>query len=459
MSVLRRRVSVAALIVLFPSLLLAQNTAPPAAPASVQEDLRIAGALSRAFNHAAEAIGPSVVHVTQIRNVAFQRGFFSRIERRDVETGAGSGVIVSDDGYILTNNHVIEDATSVKVHLNDGRELDGKIIGSDPGTDLGLVKVEATGLTPAKFGDSDGLQIGDWVLAVGSPFGRFDNTFTAGIVSAKGRTNLAGPSDGYQDFIQTDAAINPGNSGGPLVNLEGRVVGINSQIASRTGGSEGLGFAIPSSIAEPVTQMLLKNGKVERGWLGIAMMKETPAGPGTPAGVIVQGVIPGGPAATSGLRPGDVIVRYNNHTTESTNRLKTAIALTPPGTRAELDVLRDGGRVQIPVQIVDATDGRALAPGGQAVKPYGFSVANIPSNLATQLGVSGVVVNSIDDSSPAARAGLQAGDIIVHLGGKDVSSVDAFDQSIQQLRRQQLHMDIVRLSTGQTGFIEIAPRR
>jgi serine protease Do len=426
---------------------LAQTPIPPTA----QQDLQVARALSRTFNRAAQTIAPSVVHVTQINEVNIRRGFLAPIERRAIQTGAGSGVIVSPDGYILTNNHVIENAQRVEVVMNDGRKLPGRVVGTDPSTDLGVVKVDATGLTAAQFGDSDELQVGDWVLAVGSPFGIFDNTVTAGIVSAKGRTNLAGPTDSYQDFIQTDAAINPGNSGGPLVNIEGRVVGINAQIASRTGGSEGLGFAIPSSIVRPVMEMLVKGGQVTRGWLGINMAPESGADAGTP-GVAIGSVMPDSPAQKSGLKPGDIITGYNGRAMDSINRLRNAIALTAPGAGAELDVLRGGKRVRVPVRITDAP----AEPGTAAFRTFGFSVTDLPAAFARRLGGQGVLVNSIDGSSPAARE-LQPNDVIVQIDDAQVTGPEDFDR-IMRNRRQPVRLGVIRPSTGQSGYVDLPPR-
>ncbi|MEX2219694.1 MAG: trypsin-like peptidase domain-containing protein [Phycisphaerales bacterium] len=434
---------------------------PQPPPPTLQEDLRHARALSRAFNHAAETVGPSVVHITPFSQVAFRRGWLAPIERQEMATGAGSGVVVSADGYILTNNHVIQNAQRVEVQLNDGRKLAGRVVGLDPGTDLGVVKVDATGLTAARFGDSDSLQVGDWVLAAGSPFGIFDNTVTAGIVSAKGRTGLAGPSDSYQDFIQTDAAINPGNSGGPLVDLDGHVVGINAQIASRTGGSEGLGFAIPSAIARPVMEMLIQTGKVERGWLGLEMRPLTPdetARLGNGGGVGVQSVIPGGPAAQAGLQTGDVITRFNERAMENSNRLRTAIALTTPGTETRVELLRARERLRLPIRVADITEGRAMAPGGGAVRRYGFTVGELKPEITERFGISGVVVTSIDENSPAARSELRPGDIVAQLAGTPTPSVEQFDEAARA-RSQRIRLDVIRLSTGQSGYVDISPRR
>jgi serine protease Do len=404
------------------------------------QDLKVAQSLSRAFQRASTTIAPAVVHITQERTVAFQRSFFERPQAKLTPVGAGSGVIVSDDGYILTNNHVIADAEKVIVKLADGREFNGTVVGSDPSTDIGVVKIPASGLTAARFGDSDALEVGEWVLAVGSPFGVFDNTVTAGIVSAKGRTGLASQSEEtFEDFIQTDAAINPGNSGGPLVDLEGHVVGINSQIASRTGGSVGIGFSIPSSIARAVMDSLIRTGKVERGWLGITMTDQVPKDALEQAGgegVLTQSVVSGGPADQAGLRPGDIITSFNGRKISSRNQLRNAIAFTEPGTDAELDIVRDGRGAKLRTTVVDTLTGRAAMPGGKGLVKYGFTVQDMPRQFVSRIGEA-VVVDYVDPLSPAANGsegegGLQLNDVIFLVDDTPTPSVQAFDKAIQR---------------------------
>jgi serine protease Do len=433
-----------------------QTGSATAGDAQAKEDLRIAQAVSRAYQRAAQTIAPAVVHITQERTISFQRSIFDIPQTRLAPVGAGSGVIVTPDGYILTNNHVIADAEKVTVKLPDGREFDGKVVGTDPATDIGVVKIDASNLIAARFGDSDNLEVGQWVLAVGSPFGIFDNTVTSGIVSAKGRTGLATQSEEtFQDFIQTDAPINPGNSGGPLVDLEGHVVGINSQIASRTGGSVGIGFSIPSSIARAVMDSIIRTGKVERGWLGLTMDTGSPrpAGAGT-EGVLIEGVVPGGPADQAGIRPGDIITGFNGRRTASPNRLRNAIAFTPPGTESQIELIR-GGRGQVStVTVGDQVGGRELMPGGKGMRRYGFTVQDLPQQAAARIG-NAVVVNFVESLGPAAQAGLQERDIIFLVDDQRTPSVEAFDRAIQRAGRS------VRLGVQrgmQRGYIEIEAR-
>jgi serine protease Do len=442
---------------------LAQSEAASGQPNSkqLQEDLKYAKSISRAFNHAATAIAPSVVHITELSKVYQQRGFFGPVEAVVRPTGAGSGVIVSADGYILTNNHVIDGAEKVLVKLADGVEYDGKVIGTDPATDLGVVKIDASDLKAAAFGDSDSLDVGEWVLAVGSPFGEFDNTVTAGIVSAMGRTGLAKQSEeSFQDFIQTDAAINPGNSGGPLVNLEGQVVGINSQIASRTGGSVGIGFSIPSSIARSVMDQLVKTGHVERGAIGINFPDpQSTKAAGVQTGALISNVVTGSPADKAGLHNGDVITRFNGRVIDNSNRLRNAIAFTVPGTAAEIEVTREGKKRDLTVTVGDRGD---LVPGFAAVKHYGFSVKDLPSQISIRFDdgrqVQGVVVVDIEPFGPAATATipLQPNDIIVNVAGQPVPDEEHFDE-VMKKQTGKVRLDIIR--GPQRGYIDIPARK
>jgi serine protease Do len=396
---------------------------------AAQEEMIFARGLSRAFKGVASRVEPSVVHITQLSRVRNVRRDFWGMpvavgEPQLAETGLGSGVIVSQDGLILTNNHVVRQAEELKVKLSDGREYPAKIVGRDELTDVAVLRIEADGLAPASFADSDQLEVGEWVVAIGSPFG-FSNTVTAGIVSAKGRTGLGLAAQGddgrpqqiFQDFIQTDAAINPGNSGGPLLNLDGKIVGVNTAIASRTGGYQGLGFAIPSNMARAVMDSIVKNGRVTRGWLGVQLADLSPEqsrelGVGNRPAVRVGFVLPESPAAKAGIREGDVITRFQGKVVDQTARLRTNIALTPPGTEAAIEVLREGKPVTIRASVGDLSAASGVAV---TVPRLGMSVRTLSAVDARAMGyrgVQGVIVTGVEPGGVAARSGVQAGDIL-----------------------------------------------
>ena len=311
------------------------------------------------FRTAAKSASPAVVSINTSKAPAnspqsadpWFRFFFGEQDRSQAQTGLGSGVIVSPAGYILTNNHVIEEADEIEVVLNDGRKTVAKVIGTDPETDLAILKVELSDLPVITLGDSDALQIGDQVLAIGNPFG-VGQTVTSGIVSALGRTQLG--INTFENFIQTDAAINPGNSGGALVDINGHLMGINTAIYSRSGGSMGIGFAIPTSTARMVMESIVRDGEVTRGWIGVEPQDLTPElaesfGIERNSGVIITGVLQNGPAAQAGLRPGDVITRVGDKEVQSVAQLLSAVAALKPGNPATLEVVRRDGRTELEV--------------------------------------------------------------------------------------------------------------
>jgi serine protease Do len=389
----------------------------PVDEAQAAEDLRYARSLSRAFQHAAEHVEPSVVHITT-RSDQLVRDFFGRVRERS-SSGLGSGVIVSEDGYILTNNHVIKGAGEVLVKLADGRTVPGKVIGGDELRDIAVVRIEATGLTAARLGSDEPLEVGEWVLAVGSPFG-FDQTVTAGIVSAMGR-GLGIVSDEFKDaeqFIQTDAAINPGNSGGPLINLDGEVVGINSAIFSRTGGSVGLGFSIPIDLARAVYDNIIRGGRSDFGWLGV----ELGTGDG---GVRVARVLDDSPAASAGLLVGDVIRRYQGREVADSTQLIRSIQFTPPGSEARFEVERSGRPFELTARVASRTQAEFDRYDGRRVESLGLTVITASEEaLGTGTGTDpiGAFVVEVEEGSVAARAGLQRGDLIIQIGGESVRS-------------------------------------
>ncbi|MDX9911699.1 MAG: trypsin-like peptidase domain-containing protein [Phycisphaerales bacterium] len=415
--------------------------------------------ISLAFEHAAGVIGPSVVHVTtqSERTVITRDGLGRTMPRRQQASGLGSGVVISADGYILTNNHVVEDATQLVAVTADGVERPASIIGADPATDVAVIKIDATGLTAAEFADSDQLRIGQWIIAAGSPFG-LSNTVTAGIISAKGRTGLGGRMDGdrYEDFLQTDAAINPGNSGGPMVDLDGRIVGINTAIFSRSGGSNGIGFAIPSNIAHNVANALIQTGRVSRGYHGIEMQTHSPDRArdlGIASGVLVARVADDTPAQRAGLRTGDVILRLDDRPTPDDTRLRNAIALRTPGQDVTLDVLRDGQTVSLRASLADLGEasGRSVAQefDGIYLDDLGLTVADASDALLRKLGYRGgvdaAVIVYVDPDGSASRSGLNVGDLVIAAQGREIDSALDFQHAAN---RASGKMDIEIVSRG-----------
>ena len=428
------------------------------------------GSLTQGFADVVQPILPAVVNIqvtsnvqsTQQRTLPFPNlpddPFFRRFfgdpfgnddqqPRQRRERGLGSGVIVSPEGYILTNNHVVENATDITVQLNDKRQLKGKLIGADPRSDLAVVQIQATGLTAMKLGDSSRLRVGDIVLAIGNPFG-LDETVTMGIVSATGRRNAEiTPPQGYADFIQTDAAINPGNSGGALVNGRGELIGINTAIYSGNGGNLGIGFAIPVNMARGIMEQILKTGKVSRGYLGISIqsVNEDLAKAfklQSAQGVLVGDVTADSPGAKAGLQKGDVIVGLNGQSVSDAGDLRLRVSQNAPGSSVKLDVMRDGQKRQITATLGELPETAERASGGRGGGPApsettleGLQVSTLTSDVAQQLnlppGTRGVVITSVDPDSKAADAGLQNGDVIQEVNRKPVNSVEQFRTAVR----------------------------
>jgi serine protease Do len=365
----------------------------------------------------------------------FKDYFGSRPKRH--ARAMGSGFVINPNGYIVTNNHVVDGATQITVKLSDGRELPGKVVGRDSKTDIALLKVEATGLTVIPLGDSSASQVGEPVMAIGNPFG-LEQTVTTGIVSATGRAIGAGP---YDDFIQTDASINPGNSGGPLINARGQAIGINTAIFSQSGGSVGIGFAIPMSLAKNVVTQLADSGKVTRGWLGVGIQPVTPElaksfGRTETTGVLVSSVTEGSPAERAGLKTGDIITDYDGRKVERASDLPRAVAGTPVGRDVKLNVVRDGKPMTLTARVaaLDAKEAADSGDSGEKAKPaLGLAVQPLTPALAQQLGVratQGLVVQNVMEGSPAAEAGFERGDVILEVNKKPVKSVSELRESV-----------------------------
>jgi len=364
-----------------------------------------------------------------------------RMPRKFRQRGQGSGFIISKDGYILINNHVVGDADLIKVKLSDGREFKAKVIGTDPQSDVAVIKIDATNLPVLRLGDSDKLEVGEWVIAIGNPFG-LSQTVTVGVVSAKGRSRI-GIND-YEDFIQTDAAINPGNSGGPLVNIHGEAVGMNTAIFSRSGGYMGIGFAIPINMAKAIKDQLLKKGKVTRGWLGVVIqdIDEELAksfGLEKTEGVLIAEVSEGSPAEKAGLKQGDIILRLNGKKVDDLGELRNKIALTAPGTKVKLEVLRENKRRTIQVTIGEQPAGKAIGMAQHEILgKIGLVVQDLTEELAKQFGYresQGVLVAEVEPGSPAARVGIRPGHLIEEVNRKRVHNMDEFVRALAQSKK------------------------
>ena len=365
-----------------------------------------------------------------------------RSPQAERERSLGSGVIVSPEGYILTNNHVVEGATEILVTASDKHQYKARVVGTDPKTDLAVLKVDATNLPAITIADSSKVQVGDYALAIGDPFG-VGETVTMGIVSATGRTNLG--IEDYEDFIQTDAPINPGNSGGALVNDRGELIGINTAILSHgSGGNEGVGFAIPTDLARNIMDQIVSNGKVTRAYMGAYIQGVSPElakafGEAAPRGALVGDVEPGSPAAKSGLEKGDIVVALDGKPITDSNQLRMSISMMAPGTTANLKVWRNGSEHDIAVKLgeLPAENERAsAAPANPQGALEGVTVENVDAQTAQQLGLpdrtKGVVVTEISPSSPVADSGLQRGDVIQEVNHQSVTNVTDFERAMQR---------------------------
>ncbi|HEX7663075.1 MAG TPA: trypsin-like peptidase domain-containing protein [Polyangiaceae bacterium] len=456
------RVFAVASILALPSLAFAQQAGkvappkPPPSSAAVQASKAEASRISDAIVDVADKVSPSVVQVdvtTRDEGSDRLQRWLGRSGDSPIARGLGSGVIYTADGAILTNNHVVDEALTINVHLRDGRFLPAKLVGRDPATDLAVIKIDATGLTAAKFADTDKLRVGQSVVAIGSPLG-LDYSVTSGILSAKGRGGLG--MNAIEDYLQTDASINPGNSGGPLCNLDGEVVGINDMIARGEGG--GIGFAIPSNLAHHVADQILKNGHVERAWIGVgiqdltpdlaAAMKMEPNG-----GVLVNNVVANGPAAKSQIHAGDVIASVGGKAVRDSHELQREIMAHDVGQNVQLEIVRQGKHYGTPVALL-ARPGQQPAPlpvqqQGVPQAGLGLSVRDISAQQAQQLGLTAKplpLVTAVVPGSAADRAGLKQGDVVVEVDGiQDPNSL----QVQQQAADGQI---LLRLRRGESAF-------
>jgi serine protease Do len=372
----------------------------------------------------------------------FFEKFFGDVPRREFkQRSLGSGFCIDKEGYIVTNNHVIENADEIKVKLNNGKEFDAEIVGRDAKTDIALIKVASWhACQGVKIGDSDNLEVGEWVVAIGSPFG-LEHTVTAGIVSAKGRVIGTGP---YDNFIQTDASINPGNSGGPLINMKGEVVGINTAIFSRTGGNMGIGFAIPINMARDIVDQLKDSGSVTRGWLGVSIQDLTPElaeyyGVKDGNGALVGEVFKGDPADKAGIESKDVIIGVDGDKIEDSRDLSQRIARVPVGKKTTLKVIRNGKERTFKVKIAKRTEEKETRASKEPVEKMelGMTVSTLTSELARRFDISeeeGVVVVGVEQDGPADKADIEQGDLILEIDHKAIKSMEDYQSQIKKLK-------------------------
>jgi len=380
-------------------------------------------------------------------------------QRELKRTSLGSGVIISRDGYIITNNHVVDNADSINVRLTTFDEYDAKVIGRDPKTDIALIKIEPKSELPAtEMGDSDLLRVGDWVMAIGNPFG-FEQTVTAGIVSGKGRSLGSGP---YENFIQTDASINPGNSGGPLYDMNGKMVGINTAIYSRSGGNIGIGFAIPVNMAKNVVEQLKAHGTVVRGWLGVMIQPVTPELAAQfhldrPIGALVGEISPNSPAEKAGIKPGDVIIDFNGKEITQMSMLPNLVAQTQVGNKVPLTLIRKGKKIPVTVLIAKLEEEQlatAQPSEGNLTQELGMQVQDLTPEIAASLGIEdkfGVLITSVEPGSPAAAAGLRKGDLLLEVNQEPVKDVQSFVKKMKSSKEKSVISFFVKRE-GHTRF-------
>jgi serine protease Do len=452
---------------------------------AAENDIAKQVSLRTGFSPVVNKVLPAVVNVSStkvirstaqspdsILNSPFFRQFFGNdffhqysVPREQRQSSLGSGVITSSDGYILTNNHVIAGADQVKVALPDKRDFTARVVGTDPRSDIAVLKVDATGLPTISIGDSEKVKVGDIALAFGDPFG-VGETVTMGIVSAKGRGGYG--IEDYEDFIQTDAAINPGNSGGALVNVNGDLIGVNTAIISGGGGNEGVGFAIPANMARAVMDQIIKHGKVIRGWLGVTVQPVTPAIAtafklsGTPRGALIGDVKSGSPADKGGLKQGDIILALNGMDVSDARGLSLKISQMSPGAKADLKILRDGKEVTESVTLGELPAGEGAAPQGQAptgAGSLGMTVEPLTPDITQQLGLPagtrGVVVTRVQPGSPADQAGLRRGDVVQEVNRAPVNNLNQFQQALRGAGNQPVLLLINR--GGNSLFLAIQP--
>ncbi len=410
---------------------------------------------SKARAELVQSVQKSVVHIKVEQKLVNVVGPFQNQPRQE---GSGSGAIVRSDGYILTNHHVVGEADKISVQLYDGQELKARLIGTDPATDISVIKIEGKNMPVLPMGNSNNILVGESVIVIGNPFG-LSHTVTFGIISAKGRTGM-GIAE-YEDFIQTDAAINPGNSGGPLVDLEGKIVGVNTAIFSNSGGYQGIGFAVPINMARRVMNELIETGQVSRGWLGVGIQNMTPElakafGLDKSRGSLVTGVMPGTPAEKAGLQKGDVILRLNGESIENSSVLRNAVADARADATVELELVRNKVVMMLSVQLDERPqqvgEAGTNSDNRNSTPELGFVVQELTPETAQRLGYqkaeSGVVITTVKPESPAFNKGLRAGMMIVEMNRKSISSMADFQREVQASSKEEGLLLLVKTPQG-----------
>jgi len=447
------------------ALILIVTFSPAPSPAQSESPLK---QVDQAFVQIVQKVSPAVVNISSERKIARMTGgremepflrqspfreffgddFFKHFKESPKGEGGpapvamGSGVIVSPDGIILTNAHVVKDMGEITVTLTDKRSFKAKVLGADPESDIAVIKIDARNLPVATLGDSSKLRVGEAVLAIGNPFG-LTGTVTSGIVSATGRSNMG--ITGYEDFIQTDAAINPGNSGGPLVNIDGEVIGINTAIATRSGGYQGVGFAIPSASAKLIMDQLVKEGKVHRGLLGVNIQDLNQAlaksfGRADTNGALVSEVVPGSPAEKAGIKAGDIVLSFNGRPVTGAGQLKNLVGLEKPGSTVKLTIYRDHNTQEIATTVGERTPERlaSASPKAETSKELGLELEKVPADAVKKMKLKegvGLRIKSVDPEGLGSRMGLAAGDVILEVDGHKVSDVSHFSKEVGQAKK------------------------
>jgi len=428
---------------------LAEKVKPAVVNISTETTVKIPGSpFKHYFGHEGDPFGD-----------LFQQFFGNIPDREFKQQSLGSGFIIGKDGYIITNNHVVEGADEIKVKLADSREFKAKVVGRDPKTDLALIKISSIfkDLPTLTLGDSDKMRVGDWVLAIGNPFG-LEHTVTQGIISATGRVIGSGP---YDNFLQTDAPINPGNSGGPLVNLKGEVIGINTAINP---SGQGIGFAIPSDIAKNIIPQIKEKGKVVRGWIGVSVQAITPDiekafSLKDNLGALVGDVVPGGPAAAAGIKRGDVITSFNGKTIKQMSDLPLLVAETPAGKTVSVTVLREGKELALSLTVAEQTPEKLASQGGQTPETLGLTVDNITPQRRSEFGLretAGVVVLKVTPDSPADASGIAPGDVIREVNRFPVNSTTEYNAAIRKTAENAAVLFLINRK-GHSYYVTVNP--